>query len=102
MHLESYFAGPRNLMAHLIGSKRPLKRLSEEIENLSRYVDPQSQEKLAAIKNLVIEKDRLDFARVYLGLSKGWLLVHVPVTYGLIVLIVLHVLVVHAFSSGTL
>jgi len=73
---------------------------SDEIDNLSRYVDQQSQEKLAAIKNLVVEKDRLDFARVYLGLTKGWLFVHVPVTYALIVLTVLHVLVVYAYSSG--
>lgn len=99
-HLRDFFKGPRNFTAHLIGSQRPLKRLTDEIDNLSRYVDQRSQDKLAAIKNLVIEKDRLDFARVYLGLTKGWLLVHVPVTYALVVLIVLHVLVVYAFSSG--
>ena len=99
-HLRDFFQGPRNVAAHLIGSQRPLKQLTDEIDNLSRYVDRQSQEKLAAIKNLVVEKDRLDFARVNLGLTKGWLFVHVPVTYALIVLTVLHVLVVYAFSSG--
>ena len=99
-HLRDFFQGQRNFTAHLIGSQRPLKRLTDEIDNLSPYVDQQSQEKLAAIKNLVVEKDRLDFARVYLGLTKGWLFVHVPVTYALIVLTVLHVLVVYAFSSG--
>ncbi len=99
-HLRDFFQGPRNFTAHLIGSQRPLKRLTDEIDHLSRYVDQQSKEKLAAIEDLVVEKDRLDFARVYLGLTKGWLFVHVPVTYGLIVLTVLHVLVVYAFSSG--
>jgi hypothetical protein len=99
-HLRDFFQGQRNFAAHLIGSQRPLKRLTDEIDGLSRYVDHGSQEKLAAIKNLVIEKDRLDFARVYLGLSKGWLFVHVPVTYALAVLTVLHVLVVYAYSSG--
>jgi hypothetical protein len=99
-HLQDFFQGQRNFTAHLIGSQRPLKRLIDEIDNLSPYVDQRSQEKLAAIKNLVVEKDRLDFARVYLGLTKGWLFVHVPVTYALIVLTVLHVVVVYAFSSG--
>lgn len=99
-HLRDFFQGQRNVAAHLFGSQRPLKRLTDEIDDLSRYVDEQSQEKLAAIKNLVIEKDRLDFTRVYLGLTKGWLFIHVPVTYSLIVLTVLHVLVVYAFSSG--
>lgn len=99
-HLGDFFQGPRNLTAHLIGSQRPLKRLTEAIDNLSRYVDQPRQAKLAYIKTLVIDKDRLDFARVSLGLARGWLFVHVPVTYGLIVLTVLHVLVVYAFSSG--
>jgi hypothetical protein len=98
--LRHFFQGPRNFAAHLIGSQRPLKQLTDEIDNLSSYVDWESKERLAAIKNLVVEKDRLDFARVYLGLTKGWLFVHVPVTYALIVLTVLHVLVVYAFSSG--
>jgi hypothetical protein len=99
-HLRDFFQGQRNFTAHLIGSQRALKRLTDEIDNLSRYVDQQSQEKLAAIKNLVVEKDRLDFAHVYLGMTKGWMFVHVPATYALIVLTVLHVLVVYAFSSG--
>ena len=100
-HLRGFFDGPRNQTSHLIGSQRPLKLLTDEIDNLSRYVDKQAQEKLAAIKNLLVEKDRLDLAHVNLALTKGWLLVHVPVTYALIVLTVLHVLVVYAFSSGS-
>ena len=100
-HLRDFFQGEHNFTAHLIGSQRPLRRLTDEIDNLSSYVDPYSQEKLAAIKNLVVEKDRLDFARVYLGLTKGWLFVHVPATYALIVLMALHVLVVYSFSFGT-
>lgn len=99
-HLRDFFQGQRNSAAHLIGSQRPLKRLTDEIDNLSRYVDQKSKEKLAAIKNLVVEKDRLDFARVYLGLTKAWLFVHVPVTHALIALTALHIVVVYAFSQG--
>jgi hypothetical protein len=98
--LREFFKGHRNFSAHLIGSQRPIRKLTEEIDKLSGYVDKQGEEKLAAIKEMVVEKDRLDFARVYLGLTRGWLFVHVPVTYGLIVLGVLHILVVYAFSSG--
>jgi hypothetical protein len=99
-HLRDFFQGHRNFTAHLIGSQRPLKRLTDEIESLSRYVDQRGQEKLSVIKELVVEKDKLDFARVHLGLTKGWLFVHVPVTYSLIVLAVLHVVVVYSFSAG--
>lgn len=98
--LRDYFNGPRNFAAHLIGSQRPLKQLIDEIDNLSRYLDQHGQERLAGIKTLVIEKDRLDFARVYLGLNRAWLFVHVPVTYALVALTVLHILVSYAFTSG--
>jgi hypothetical protein len=99
-HLRDFFQGPRNFSAHLVGSERPLKRLTDEIDNLSRYVDQQSQEKLAGIKTLVVEKDQLDFARVHFSLNKGWLFMHVPVTYALVVLAVLHIVVVYSYSSG--
>lgn len=99
-HLQGFLKRQRNSFAHLIGSLRPLKRLTDEIDNLSSYVDKPFQDKLAAIRTLVVEKDRLDFARVYLGLTKVWLFVHVPATYGLIVMSVLHVIVVYSFSSG--
>lgn len=99
-HLRAFFQGPRNYASHLIGSQRPLQRLLDELDGLARYVDQPSRDKLTVIKNLVIEKDRLDFARVFFGLNRGWLFVHVPVTYGLIMLVVLHVIVVYAFSSG--
>jgi hypothetical protein len=100
IRLRAFFQGPRNFTTHLIGSQRPLKRLTDEIDNLSRYVDQRGQEKLAVIKSLVVEKDRLDFLSVHLGLARGWLFVHVPVTYALIVMTVLHVVVVYAFSMG--
>jgi hypothetical protein len=100
-HLRDFFSRHRNTSSHLIGSQRPLKQLTNEIDNLSRYLDAQSQQKLAAVRNLVVEKDHLDFARVHFGLSRGWLFLHVPVTYALIVLSVLHVLVVYSYASGT-
>ncbi len=99
-HLRDFFQGPRNYTGHLIGSQRPLKRLTDEIDNLAPFVDRPSQDKLAAIKALVVEKDQLDLARVYLGLNRAWLFVHVPATYALIVLSVLHILVVYGYSSG--
>jgi hypothetical protein len=99
-HLKDYFERRRNFFSCLVGSQNALQRLTAEIDSLSPYVDARRQEKLAAIRNLVIEKDRLDFARVHSALSRGWQFVHVPVTYGLIVLSVLHVLVVYSYSSG--
>jgi hypothetical protein len=99
-HLRDFFAGQRNVAAHLVRSQGPLKQLTGEIEDLARYVDPQSKDKLAAIRELVVEKDRLDFACVQQSLTRGLFFVHVPVTYALIIFSVLHVVVAYAYSSG--
>ena len=98
--IQIFFDRQCNATAHLLGSQQPVKQLTDEIDTLARYVDQSGKDKLAAIRTLVIEKDQLDFARVYLGLTKSWLFVHVPVTYTLVVLTALHILVVYAFSSG--
>jgi hypothetical protein len=100
--LRSFFAGPQNASFHLIGSQRPLKRLLNDLNALSPYVDTHGQEKLFAIWKLIVEKDRLDAAFFHFRLIKYWLFVHVPATYGLIVLSILHVIVVYSYSSGTL
>lgn len=99
-HLRDFVEGPRNFASHLIHSRRPLDRLTHEIDGLTSYVDARGREKLAVIRALVVEKDRLDFAHAHVALTKGWLFVHVPATYALIVLAVLHILVAYAFSSG--
>ncbi len=97
--LRDFLAGPRNFAAHLVGSHRPLKQLVGEIDELARFLDNASQDRLAAIRRLIVEKNHLDVASVHLGLGEAWLLVHVPVTYALVTLSVLHILVVYAFTS---
>ncbi len=98
--LRPFFQGPRHALAHLIGSQRPLKHLINEIDQVSRYVDARSREKLGVIRDLVIEKDGLDFAHIHLGLSRSLMLLHVPITYALVVLTLAHVIIVYAFASG--
>jgi len=99
-HLRDFCRGHQNFASHLIGSQRPVKQITNEIDRLSNYVDPHGRRKLSVIRDLVVEKDRLDFARVHLGLSKAWLFVHVPATYALTILTLLHIFVVYAYSSG--
>lgn len=98
--LREFLNAPRNATSHLMGSQRPIKLLLNEIDGLSKFVDRQGQDRLAAIKSLVVAKDELDFARVHLWLSQAWLFVHVPATYALAVLAIFHIIVVYAFSSG--
>lgn len=98
--LYGFFRRPRNFLAHLRGSRRPLRRLCEEIDGLERYIDASDKDTLRSIKRLVVMKDNLDFQFAHMGVLQTWLFIHIPATYSLIALSILHVAVVYAFSAG--
>jgi hypothetical protein len=99
-HLSGFFSGPRNRLRHLFASRRPRFRLMNEIDNMERYLNRQEFQYAENLRDLVNKKDELDF---YYALSlalKAWLLVHVPLTYSLLILAILHLVVVYAFGGG--
>jgi hypothetical protein len=98
--LHDFMQRPRNLLAHLHGSNRALNSILAGLDALDRYVDDKGRELLAEIRSRVVAKNDLDFQYANLMLLRLWLFVHVPATYGLLVLAFVHVTVVYAFSSG--
>ena len=52
------------------------------------------------LRELVIRKDDLDFHFWLQATLKGWLFVHVPLSYCLLILSLLHVVLVYAFGGG--
>lgn len=98
--LRGFFARPRNLLAHLRGSQRPVQQIFDELDTVERYVDDAGKKTLHSIKKLAVAKDKLDFQFAHQGLLQIWLFVHVPATYCLIVITLLHIAVVYAYASG--
>jgi len=98
--LRAFFNGPRNLLAHLKGSTLPMKKVLHEIEAAELVSDKVDKKALQSLKTLVTEKNNLDFQYAHQRLLQVWTFVHVPATYGLIVLVIVHIAVVYAFSSG--
>jgi hypothetical protein len=98
--VHDFMQGPRNLLGHLRGSSRALLAILAKIEPLERYVDDEGRTSLAEIRERVVAKDDLDFQYANLMLLRLWLFVHIPLTYGLLVLAAVHVAAVYAFSSG--
>ena len=45
-------------------------------------------------------KDQLDFHQAMQGLLKGWLFVHIPLTYALLLFALVHLVLVYAFSGA--
>jgi len=95
--LAAYFARPGNLLAHLIESGGPIHRLRREMRAHERYLDARGREALKQLEELVLAKENLDYQHALQLVLKGWLFVHVPLTFAMAVLALTHVTLVYAF-----
>jgi hypothetical protein len=88
------------LSLHIFEVRRPLNVLQNRITDLSRYLNAQEQETLNKISTLVRQKDGLDYHQSLQTLLRGWLFVHIPLTYSLMLFSIMHIVLVYAFSGG--
>ncbi len=98
--LIAYFQGPRDLIFHLIDSDRPAHRLLGDLWALERYANPKERELIAQIAERVRLKEDLDYQHAQQWTLKGWLFVHIPLTYCLLVVAALHALLAYGFHGG--
>ena len=99
-HLQDFFEGPRNLTLHVLEVRRPLNVLQNKITDLHRYLNARERETLDKIAQLVRQKDGLDYHQALQLLLRGWLFIHIPLTYSLLLFSVVHIVLVYAFSGG--
>jgi hypothetical protein len=98
--LAAFLAGPANFTSHLRGSRRPLNRLVSQMEEMRRFLSAEECISLDKIAELVRQKDAVDFQRALQLVLRGWLFIHIPLTYSLLLASLAHVVVVYAFSGG--
>jgi hypothetical protein len=99
-HLRDFFEGPRNLSLHMFEVRRPLNLLQNKISDLHRYLNTQERETLDKIALLVRQKDGLDYHQSLQLMLRGWLFIHIPLTYSLMLFSLVHIVLVYAFSGG--
>ena len=98
--LRRFFDGPSHFWSHLFQSSRGVRRLLELINAQRRYLNPAECEVTDQICDAVRAKDDLDYQYAHQAVLKYWLFAHVPLTYGLLVFSLFHVMLVQAFSGG--
>lgn len=98
--LAAFFAAPRNVAQHLLASNRGLFALLAEIDERRRYLSETERAYADSLRELVIRKDDLDFHFALQAALKGWLFVHAPLTYGLLIVSLVHLVLVYAFGGG--
>lgn len=100
-HLKPYFDRPRHLGHHLLGSRTPMQRLCRHLRALQRYLSKEDRQRLDEIEERVIAKDNLDYQYAWQRALKGWLFLHIPLTYATLIVAAVHVVLVYAFASST-
>jgi hypothetical protein len=98
--LQAYFAAPAHRLRHLLLSRSPLRRLEQRLAALDRYLTPTERTNAGALLELIREKDTLDHHHALQGALRIWLFIHIPASYGLLLVAVVHVVVVYAFAGS--
>jgi hypothetical protein len=97
--LSDFFAGPRNVLAHLAASKVSKARILNQLSAIERYLDEPGKLRLLKLRDLVEAKSNLDFHYANVGLLRLWLFVHVPATYALLAAMAVHIVLEYAFAA---
>jgi hypothetical protein len=95
-----FFAGPRHFWFHIVHGDRPINRLLDKIADQKRFLNEQESARLQQLRELVEEKNSLDYHYSLQLLLRLWLFVHIPFTYSLLIFAFAHLVLVYAFSGG--
>ena len=95
--LLPFFEEHHNFWWHLAQSHRPRRQLLNELEGMERYLDEEERAVVQEIEELIRKKDDLDYHRAHQAVLKRWLFVHVPATWSLLVVAVVHATVAYAW-----
>ena len=87
-------------MQHIFGWNRARYAMGEHFDLVRRYLNDDEEKVLDWLFERVCEKDHLDYAYALQATLKGWLFVHVPLTYSMLLLTLVHVTLVYAFTGG--
>ncbi len=98
--LAPYLRKPRNLLAHLAGSRKPARRLENQIRELQRYENTKGRDLLTKLGEITAAKDNLDHQYALQLTLKLWLFFHLPLSYSVLVLSITHVGLAYAFGSA--
>jgi len=98
--LKDFFDSPRHFWPHVFEVRRPLNRLLQESGDLNRYLGEKDRVALERLEALIRQKNGLDYHRALQLVLKGWLFVHIPLTYSLLLVTLAHIVLVFAFSGG--
>lgn len=98
--LVYFFERPRSLWYFAWPTGHQRRALQHEVANLERYLNQDQRLIAQQIATLIQDKDDIDFHWTMQGRLKLWPMVHVGLTYSLLLVTLVHVVLAHAFFGG--
>jgi hypothetical protein len=98
--LKHLFDGPRDFFEHLFEMNLTQYAVSSEIQSVRRYLNDKEQDILDELAELVTRKQDLDYHFTLQATLKGWLFLHIPLTYCMLILAFVHLVLVYSFTGG--
>lgn len=99
--LAPFLRKPRNLLAHLMGSRRHAWRLDAQFRAVRHSAKQDAHELLEKLQEIAEAKDVLDHQYALQLTLKAWLFLHIPVSIAALLLAITHVLLAYAFGTAT-
>ncbi|TWT85841.1 hypothetical protein Pla123a_06480 [Posidoniimonas polymericola] len=98
--VDNYLAAPRGVGYFLRPSSGVRRRVMAELTDLRRFLTQAEEVAGETLFAIIRKKDDLDFHQARQGLLKGWLFLHIALTYTLLTLATLHGVVALAMRGG--
>jgi len=90
LKLRNYFSRRCSFWHHIVGYGQPILQLLSEAQAVDRYLNAEERGIMTRIVEQIHVKNNLDFQQARQGLLKAWLFIHIPLTYSMILVAVVH------------
>lgn len=101
-HLYSYLSQSQDFWKHIFASEHVYSQWKNRFNALRMYLNESEKVQLDELEELTRRKTDLDNQYTYRSLLKYWLFFHIPFSYILFVVVIIHLLLVHGFSESGL
>jgi len=96
--LDWFFRRPRFFLSHVLGGQKGRYWIRQQFDAVRRYLNDAESDYLDQLIQLARLKNKVDLHYSLQFMMKGWLFIHLPLTLGLIVLAIWHLVLVHVYA----
>ena len=96
--LEWFFRRPRFFISHAAGIPKAEHWVRHQHHIVTRYLSDRDKDYFRQLEELARYKNKVDLHFALQSIMKGWLLIHIPLTFMALILSFWHVVLVHIYA----